>query len=683
MESGKAGHPTFLQELKRRSVMRVALIYVGSAFAVLQGGGVLVEAFGLPRAFLTGIAVILVLGLPLVVALAWAVRIAPEGEVAAGVSREGVAAVGADARAWVAPRTIVVVAALVLIGIVLGFGVRVKRPAESAGVTIDRGMPRLSVALPDSARLAFVGSAALGIGRTALALSPDGKTLAFAGVKSGGGTQLYLRSLDDYRIDPIPGTEGAFAPFFSPDGRWIGFFAQDKLWKVPAAGGAVQPLADAPDPVGGAWWGQDRIVLSILQGAVLRWIAADGGTPTDLSLNTWIVDAPEPLPGGRQLLLGAGSSIYAYSPDTRTLQLILQQGRSPHYVVGLGLVFTRGTDLVVASFDPDRLELRGSAVTIATGVRVEMMGSSQYAVGQEGSVAYVPGRAAAEGMFTWVDRSGTMTPLPFPPGTFAGPRISPDGARLAVKVRDVHNDVWIYGLHTGTRRRLTEAEDGTPAWSLDSRTIFFNSVREGMDRAYSISAEGGAPPLPLAEAGGTHLRVWDVGSDGAILCTRALPRNGNNLWLKVGEENPSFNPLVVADSALVTLTRLSRDGRWVAYTSARTGSSQVYVQSARTASQPVQLSVDGGEEPVWGPDDRELFFRNRQALMAVAVKTGGAHFEAGTPRRLLDLPDWINLPSYSYDISRDGRRFLVARAIEQSTAQEIRILRLSPAPTRR
>ncbi len=693
VEPAQSGHLTLLQELKRRSVVRVALIYLGAAFAVLQGGGVLVEAFDLPQAFLTGIAVVLVLGLPLVIALAWALRIAPETDVAADHARVEDAAAwgtGVDARAWVAPRTIVVVVTLVLVGLALGLFVRAKRPGESAGVTVDSAAPRLSIALPDSARLALVGSAALGLGRTALALSPDGKVLVYAGAKPGSGTRLYLRALNDYRIEPIPGTEGAFAPFFSPDGRWIGFFAQDKLWKVPAAGGAVQPLADAPDAVGGAWWGQDRIVFSVNQGTVLRWIAADGGAPINLSSSTGIVDAPEPLPGGRQLLLtqlfGVGSAIKAYSPDARTLKPIVQPGQSPNYVSGVGLVFTRGTDLLVVPFDPDRLELRGGVVTIATGVRVEMGGGSQYAVGQEGTVAYVPGQAAAEGTFTWVDRSGNMTPLPFPPGTFAGPRISPDGAWLAVKVRDVHDDMWIYGLDSGTRRRLTEAGGGaTPAWSADGSRVFFNSARDGTVKAYATSAEGGGPVVPLAAGGGAPLQVRDVAGDGAVLCNRSFPGNEYNLWLKVGDGNRSFIPLVVADSGLgvLTLTRLSRDGRWVAYTSTRTGSSQVYVQSARTPSEPIEVSFEGGEEPVWAPDGRELFYRNRQALMAVPVKTGGAHFEAGTPRRLFDLPDWINLPAYSYDISHDGRHFLLVRATEPPTAQEIRVLRLGVARAKR
>jgi serine/threonine-protein kinase len=515
--------------------------------------------------------------------------------------------------------------------------------------------------------------------RPSLAVSPDGKQLVYV-ASTGSSEQLYVHSMDSFDAKAIPGTEGGSEPFFSPDSQWIGYFAGGKLKKVPITGGASVTLCDAPDPRGATWGFDNTIVLSPTITGALSVVSAEGGAPRPLTAldpkkgegtHRW----PEFLPGGKAVLFNAT----AYNAQTATAPLVLyilktgerrdliQAGMHPRYAPSGHLLYTQGGTLMAAPFDPGRLQVSGAAVPVVEGVMQSgSTGATQYSFSDSGALVYIPGsgQEAEHSRLVWVDRKGTEQPIAVPAHSFLRPRVSPDGRRVAVTISESGNQIWIYDLIRETLTRLTF--DGginlDPVWTQDGKQVTFESGSPG--NVFWQPADGSGKAERLTTSANGQVPVsWSP--DGQVLAFVDLsPTSGRDIWtLRLSDRKPQVLLQTPFNEGTPTF---SSDGRWLAYVSDESGRYEVYVQPYPGPGAKWQISTEGGTEPVWNPNERELFYRQGDKLMAVEVATQPA-FSAGKPRMLFErqYAPSATATSRNYDVSPDGQRFLMVKTLEQ------------------
>ena len=535
---------------------------------------------------------------------------------------------------------------------------------------------RSTVRLPPAQRLA-------GLGQPAIAFSPDGGRLVYVAT-AGGPWELYLRELDSFAGTPIPGTADAASPFFSPDGREVGFFTGGWLKKVPIAGGPSVPLARAGRR--GASWGSDgNIIFASGSESGLSVVSADGGSVQTLTtLNRQKAERshryPHHLPGGRGVLFTVGTGdnwddarIEVLKLGTAERTILIDGGSDARYVSTGHLVFLRAGTLRAVPFDLERLEVTGSPVALVEGVlgSASNSGAAQAAFSDAGSLAYVSGDTRAfENTVMWVDRTGTEQPLPkLPPGSYAHPRLSPDGQRAVLAIDEGNKeDVWIYEMRRGSLRKLTlEGVGGLPFWTPDGKNVTFRSRKAGRPHLFWKTADGlGAKEEPLTSGeNAQHPGAWSL--DGEMLAfTDDDPSTGRDIWTlslhngrkaepflrtSFNEANPAFSP----------------DGRWMAYESDESGRDEVYVTDFPGRSMQVPVSTEGGAEAVWSRDGQELFYRNGDKMMAVAIVLQPT-FRPSKPEFLFEKYHVPYAPLRNYDVSSDGRQFLMLKDNEQFAA---------------
>jgi Tol biopolymer transport system component/DNA-binding winged helix-turn-helix (wHTH) protein len=538
---------------------------------------------------------------------------------------------------------------------------------------------RIAIALPPGQQLASMDSC------PAVALSPDGTHLAYA-ARQGSTQQLYLRALDSLDARAIPGTEGAVDPFFSPDGQWVGFFAGNKLMKVSMGGGAVLTLGDAADPGGASWSSQGLIAFAPSRVSGLQQVLDAGGTPQPLTRyekgevsNRW----PEFLPGGRALIFATGlARLYFTNPavaveliGTGEQKTLIQGGTNPRYAPSGHLIYAQGGTLMAVPFDLRRLQVTGTAVPVVEGVQQSpSTGAAQYSFSATGSLIYVPGSIqGAQSRLVWVSRNGTEQPWAAPARAYAHPQLSPDGRRAAVVIEEQESQVWLYDLSRETLTRLTF--DGnrnySSAWTPDGKRIAFQSNKEGASNIFWQLADGSGGLERLTTSEYTHNPLsWSP--DGQLLAfSEVNPTTGFDIWvlrLRDRKAQPflrtSFN-----ESA----PRFSPDGRWLAYVSNESGRNEIYVQPYPGPGRKWQISTEGGAEPVWNPNGRELFYRTGNKMMAVEIATR-PRFSADMPRMLFEgkyQPPPFTSPNY--DVAPDGQSFLMLKPNESTETARTQI----------
>jgi eukaryotic-like serine/threonine-protein kinase len=543
-----------------------------------------------------------------------------------------------------------------------------------------------------------------------LAVSPDGKYVAFVTARTATTPgQLMIRAFDQMAAVAIAGVTDPVSPFISPDSKWVGYFEGRDIKKVPLNGGApivVVSLGGAGTTGGSrsATWGADDTIVFASGGRAfgLRSVPAAGGTAKILTTpdvangeDTHIL--PSSINGGRGVLYSIWPSIgnpdheHVAALDTTTghSRILIRGGSQAEYIDASEgssksgyLVYAVAGALRAVRFDPAKLEVTGDSVTVLDEVMTGGAGSAQYGVSKNGTLAYVPGRAVglerARRTLTWVDRGGNEEPIPTEPQSYVSVRLSPDGTRLAVDARDRQSDIWIYELARQTMTRLTldPSVDGFPVWTPDGRRIVFESNRKSANfQIYWQAADGtGAAEQLTRDA----MQRWpfSVSPDGRrVILHGETDSSALDVMTLDGRSTPE--PLLSSPPFSLAHGELSPDGRWLAYQSNEGGASQVYVRPFPDVNGGRwQVSPAGGTKPVWARNGRELFYLAGRSLMAVPVQTAPT-FTAGTPVKLFEGPYFVALGGRSYDVSLDGKRFVMIRETseeEQPSADSVVIV---------
>ena len=436
--------------------------------------------------------------------------------------------------------------------------------------------------------------------------------------------------MDQPRAVELPGTETAFAPFFSPDGQWVAFFASGKLKKISLEGGAAVTLYNAVNfPQGGSWGEDGNIIAALTRNGGLLRIPSAGGTPTPLTAlaqgettHRW----PQILPGGKAVLFTSstssstfdGANVEVLSLADHRRKTLVPGGTFGRYLPvpnGMGhLVYlSRGTLFAVA-LDPDKLEVRGTPSPVLEEVaHSAVSGSAQFDFSRNGTLVYRSGGATRGNLVTvqWLDPAGKMQPLLAKPGSYQRPRVSPDGQRLAF---DDGSDIWVYEARRDALTRLTFGGGNVvPVWSPDSRYILFS----GLGGIWWIRADGGGKPQPLIQ-GKNPLFAYSFTSDGKRLAYQEVdPRTSYDLWTVPIESDGTGLRAGKPEGLLQTpaderAPRFSPDGRWLTYTSNESGTYQVYVRAFPDKGGKWQISNAGGAYPVWSGNGHELIFPKRR-----------------------------------------------------------------------
>ncbi len=521
--------------------------------------------------------------------------------------------------------------------------------------------------------------------RTAMVLSPDGRSLVFSAVR-GATQQLFRRDLDQLEAVPIAGTEGGASPFFSPDGRWVGFRVNHTWKRVPlTTGTGAIAICESIGNLGATWGSNDIIVFA--QGAGGLWqVAAAGGEPKQLtkldeSKNEVSHRLPHLLPGNEGVLFTVTQNWFPKWEETHVWVQSLRtgerkklvQGADARYVPTGHLVYMHAGELLAVPFDRRRLEITGGPVNVIPQVMQAAYnpnidndsGAGQFDVSVSGALVYVPGGMSPdlERSLVWVDRSGVAQPLAAPTRAYYAPRLSPDGQRVLVWTSGRDRNVWIYDVRRGTLMPVTtEGRNSYSQWTPDGQRVTFDAdaTADHPGGIYWKSADGTGPAERLTMSGTPG--SWSP--DGQTLAFA----EDDGIWTVTlsGDRRP--HPFVIVPTRFDAVRPdFSPDGHWLAYQSDESGRREVYVQPYPGPGLRQQVSIDGGEAPAWSRDGRELFYQLRgtgataNLLQYVATPvTLRPTFAAGTPKVLFERPTpRTNLDVRYYDVSPDGRFLLV------------------------
>ena len=527
------------------------------------------------------------------------------------------------------------------------------------------------------------------------ALSPDGRQIAYVGVKADATKQLWLRSLSSGLEQPIPGTEGANSPFWSPDSQWIGFFAANSLKKVRVSSGVVQVVAGGVKTFGGASWSADGVIIfpAARPGGLSR-VSALGGavspatTPTEGS-HFW----PQFLGDGEHFIyvatirgqLWVGS---LRNEPSRELMKFPVRISSVAYVPGY-ILFVQDSTLFARAFDEKRLAFSGEPVRVADGIPVIGFGRAPFSVSAAGLLAYWPYAVGTPSVLRWFDRAGRASPGLDTPAQYIGFAISPDGRQLALsRIGPTGGaDLWVRDLAASTERQLTfDGAAFTPQWSPDSTRIAFSGPGERPPPKLFMSNVVEKGPAALLTPAGTAVPDFASGWSGdgrAIVSVRLNPASGDDLWIhhlerRVSEPLP-FNAARSNESS----GKISPDNKWITYVTDESGRDEVWVASFPAGQFRRQVSTDGGASPQWGNGSKEIVYvATNQRLMAASFEDRDAGPIVSTPRVLFRIDDLAEEEERSlffttrndYVTADNGQRFLVAIRAKDPHAPPITIV---------
>ena len=518
------------------------------------------------------------------------------------------------------------------------------------------------------------------------ALSPDGLRLAYVASTPEGKSLLWVRSIDSLQARPLAGTDASGYPFWSPDGRFIGFFAGGKLKKIEPSGGPPVVLCDASDGRGGTWNREGDILFTPTVNAPIYRVSASGGpvvavTALGQAKNEISHRWPQFLPDGRHFLYLAGSAfsprenptnaILVGSLDSKESKSLVHTHANALYVSGQ-ILFLRLNTLMAQPFDAKKLELTDEAIPIADPVEEDRsVARGLFSASENGLLTYVEGTSGADRQLVWFDRTGKQVGAVPGGDAYAAPRISPDGKRIAFYLDSSSRDIWSYDVTHGVKAALTfgsASGEGSlyAVWSPDGRQIAYASYRNGEYGLYEKASDGSGSEEVLLEGENQIKFLSDWSPDGNVLAYHEGSQSGWAIWMlprngdrrphrfrksEFSEREPSFSP----------------DGKWLAYCSNESGEYKVYVVPFPGPGGKWQVSPAGGCNPRWRRDGKEIFyFSPDNKVMSAEVKTGGSKFEVGAVHALFETRSYGIFGRY--DVTADGQRFIVPYEAGKPTA---------------
>jgi eukaryotic-like serine/threonine-protein kinase len=607
--------------------------------------------------------------------------------IAAGSSQAGTAMVGPSKTKWRERALWGLAGLLAIVTAFLGYAY-VHRPTTSQpGV-------RSSILPPPKMSIPFGTGIRLG----GFAFSPDGSRLVLNAQGEDGKVSLWVRPLNSLTAQELAGTEDGFLPFWSADGKWIGFFAQGKLKKIPASGGPVQELCDAPQGRGGSWNSNGDIVFAPAISSPLFRISANGGVPTkvtelDATLGETTHRWPEFLPDGehflylaRQLAENKPAGIFVASLRAAPRKKLMDHLTEAQYAPGY-LLFVHNNTLLAKAFDVENMSLKGEAMPVAGDVANEASFlRAGFSVSQAGQLVYRSADAGTDMELIALDRSGKRL-YTFPTeGIINSFGLSPDGQRLAlteILPTKSGSTIWLYDLHLNTRTRFTfgGGMNGSPTWSPDGSELAFSSARNGTFNIFVKPVTGAAEETVL-HLSNEDERPQSFSPDGKNLIIDYRPQT------RLGTPEIALLPLTGERkvSSLLNVPymnntgKMSPDGHWLLYSSMESGRAEVYVTSFPGLKGKWQVSSSGGSTPQWRHDGQELYFINQNSfLMAAEVKASNGSFVLGAVKQLWERRVNSDLFQGQYAVSPDGQRFYVSAMKERTIHSPLTLLNNWPA----
>jgi Tol biopolymer transport system component len=483
---------------------------------------------------------------------------------------------------------------------------------------------------------------------------------------------------------PFRGIDNAWFPFISPDGHWVGFFADGangELKKVAITGGSPIPLCRFQGTARGASWGTDDTIVFATNDSTtgLMSVSAGGGEPKVLTRP----DAahgeqdhlfPVWLPDRRSVLYTIATESSIENANVAVLDLgtgqsttLIRGGSDAEYVHTGHLVYASAGTLRAVRFDPTRRSVLSDPVPVVEQILMLESGAADFRISEQGTLAYVPGgRGGAMGpvrSIVWVHRQGGEEPIGAPPRTYAVPRLSPDGTRVALDIRDQERDIWIWDFGRKTLTRLTTKPigDDVPVWTPDGRRIAYSSGIGGARNLFWQAADGTGAAERLTTSPSPHVPTSFSPDGKALIFTEVNSKTGTDLMQLRLDGAPKAEPLIQTPF-LETAADISPDGRWITYQSNESGRPEVYVRPfPKVDGGRVQISTGGGSKPAWSRNGRELYFlAPNTAMMVVPVQTSPT-FTPGNASKLFDGPWFAQTAGRTYDVSPDGQRFLMIK----------------------
>ena len=528
--------------------------------------------------------------------------------------------------------------------------------------------------------------------RTAMVISSDDRFIVYESVKENPGPQdkprLFVRRFDQLEARPITGTEGGAGPFLSPDDRWVGFWSDGKLMKVRLDGGVPTYLCDDSLPFGASWAADNQIVFARQWDSGLSRVSADGGKPEMLTFpnkesGEYGHRLPQCLPAGKGILFTIMRHAWDIQPNvavvelaTRRWRVLLEDAADARYVATGHLAFVRQGTLMVVPFDPVRLELTGQPVPAVAGIAQALnsgdalwdTAAGQFSISGSGSLIYASGGILPdrENSLVWVDHKGKAESIASFKAPFLAPSLSPDGQRIAYRTLGMNRHVWVYDVNRGTATKLTaEGMASFVTWTPDSSRVVFGWGKKGDPNIYWQPVDGSAPMERLTQSEYNQFPgSWSP--DGETLAfVENHPDTDTDIQL-LNVRDRVVTPFLNS-RFLEAYPEFSPNGQWMAYVSDESGRREVYVRPFPGDGGKWQISNKGGVEPLWAPNGRQLFYRWGDQVWVVDVQTGSG-FSAGKPRLLFEQPGYdYSAPIRSWDISRDGQRFLMIKVEERKS----------------
>ena len=518
-----------------------------------------------------------------------------------------------------------------------------------------------------------------------MALSPDGSRIAFAASNGKSPASLWVRPLDSKVAHELPGTEGAQQPFWSPDGRTLGFFLDGKLKTIDQSGGTAQTVCEAPQPRGGSWGSGGMIVFAPNGNSQLLIVPAGGGAPVAVTkLGTGEVSHlfPKFLPDGQHFLYlingGSTPAICAGSVDGTLKKRLLSSSTLGTYAPPGFLLFVRDGALMAQRLDSKRWELTGTARPVAQSVGLSGR-RPLFSVSNTDLLAYQEGDALNATQLVLVDRQGKELGALGPSMLYYSPRFSHDGRKVAVDISANSTglgDIWIFDLMRKVSSRLTfnVANESGPVWTADDRQIIYFSEREGKPaNIYRISSGGTGQEELLIDTPFTKLSA-DVSPDGrlAVLNANIDKGNLNDIWLYSFADR-KLSPWL-ATPFYEASPQVSPDGKWIVYQSNESGRNEIYVRNFPDSREKWLVSNGGGVMPSWRGDGGEIYYLSLdRKMMAVPVKLT-SELEVGTPVALFEARILDHPSLRQYDVSANGERFLLNRLSTDERADPITLV---------